>query len=128
MGLRVAIADDQELVRAGLRGIIEAEPDLRTRLWNNAHRMKSGLDRLGFDTGASVTPVIPIVVGEEYRLAFLWKRIFERGVFVNAAVAPAVAPDRALLRTSYMATHTDQHLDRAMSVFEESGREFGLIS
>jgi 8-amino-7-oxononanoate synthase len=108
--------------------IIESEPDLRTRLWKNANRMRSDLGRLGFDTGASVTPVIPIVVGEEYRLAFLWKRIFERGVFVNAAVAPAVEPDRALLRTSYMATHTDHHLDRAMSVFEESGREFGLIS
>jgi 8-amino-7-oxononanoate synthase len=107
--------------------IIEAEPELRTKLWSNANRMKSELGRLGFDTGASVTPVIPIVVGEEYRLAFLWKRIFERGVFVNAAVAPAVEPDRALLRTSYMATHADHHLDRALSVFEESGREFGLI-
>ena len=48
-------------------------------------------------------------------------------MFVNAAVAPAVEPDRALLRTSYMATHADHHLDRALSVFEESGREFGLI-
>ena len=90
--------------------------------------MKHELDGLGFDTGASTTPIIPIVVGDEYRLAFLWRKIFDSGVFVNAAVAPAVEPDRALLRTSYMATHEPRHLDQALSVFERAGKEFGLIA
>jgi 7-keto-8-aminopelargonate synthetase-like enzyme len=108
--------------------IIEREPDLRTRLWANARRMKAKLDGLGFDTGTSETPIIPIVVGDEYRLAYLWRRIFDAGVFANAAVAPAVEPHRALLRTSYMATHDAGHLDRALTVFQQAGKEFGLIA
>ena len=67
------------------------------------------------------------MVGDEYRLAFLWRKLLDNGVFCNAAVAPAVEADRALLRTSYMATHQDSHLDRALSVFERAGKEFGLI-
>ena len=111
----------------GALDVMESEPGLRDRLWANARRMKGELDRLGFDTGASTTPIIPIVVGDEYRLAFLWRKIFDSGVFVNAAVAPAVEANRALMRTSYMATHDDVHLDRALSVFERAGKEFGLI-
>ncbi len=108
--------------------VIESEPERVDKLWANARRMKHELDALGFDTGASTTPIIPIVVGEEYRLAFLWRKVFDSGVFVNAAVAPAVEPDHALLRTSYMATHEPRHLDRALAVFEQAGKEFGLIS
>jgi len=111
----------------GALDVIESEPHLRDRLWANARRMKSELTRLGFDTGESVTPIIPVVVGEEYRLAFMWRKLLDNGVFCNAAVAPAVEADRALLRTSYMATHQDSHLDRALSVFERAGKEFGLI-
>jgi 8-amino-7-oxononanoate synthase len=111
----------------GALDVMESEPGLRDRLWANALRMKRELDQLGFETGASETPIIPIVVGDEYRLAFLWRRIFDGGVFVNAAVAPAVEANRALLRTSYMATHADAHLDRALSVLERAGKEFGLI-
>jgi 8-amino-7-oxononanoate synthase len=107
--------------------VIESEPERVDKLWVNARRMKRELDALGFDTGASTTPIIPIVVGEEYRLAFLWRKVFDSGVFVNAAVAPAVEPDHALLRTSYMATHEPRHLDRALAVFEQAGKEFGLI-
>lgn len=108
--------------------VMEAEPELIDRLWRNANRMKSDLDGLGFNTGGSETPVIPIVVGDEYRLAFLWRKIFDAGVFTNAAFAPAVEPDRALLRTSYMATHEPRHLDQALTVFEQAGKEFGLIA
>jgi 8-amino-7-oxononanoate synthase len=107
--------------------VMEGHPELIDKLWGNANRMKRELDRLGFDTGASTTPIIPIVVGEEYRLAYLWRKLFDSGVFVNAAVAPAVEPDHALLRTSYMATHEARHLDRALTVFESAGKEFGLI-
>ena len=108
--------------------VIETEPQLRQRLWANTRYMKEKLDEMGFDTGVSSTPIIPLVVGDEYRCAFLWRRMFDAGVFVNAAVAPAVEPHHALIRTSYMSTHEHQHLDRALSVFQEAGREFGLIS
>lgn len=108
--------------------VIETEPERRTTLWANAHRVKAELTSMGFDTGVSETPIIPIVVGDEFRLAQFWKCVFEKGVFGNAAITPAVEPGHALLRTSYMATHEDHHLDRALTVFREAGREFGLIS
>jgi 8-amino-7-oxononanoate synthase len=107
--------------------VMERQPELRTQLWDNSRYMKESLTGLGLDTGTSETPIIPIVVGDEYKAAFLWRRMFDNGVFVNAAVAPAVEPDRALLRTSYMATHQREHLDRALGVFERAGKEFGLI-
>jgi len=107
--------------------IIEREPERRARLWKNTRFMADGLHALGFDTGDSQTPVIPVVVGED-RVAFiLARRLQEEGVFVNPVVAPAVPPGRALLRTSYMATHTREHLERALAAFAKVGREVGLI-
>lgn len=107
--------------------IIEREPERRERLWENTHFMAAGLAELGFDTGDSTTPVIPVVVGDD-RLAFLMAyRLQEEGVFVNPVVSPAVPPERALLRTSYMATHTREHLSRALDGFARVGRETGLI-
>jgi 8-amino-7-oxononanoate synthase len=107
--------------------IIEREPERRERLWENTRFMAAGLASLGFDTGNSATPVIPVVVGED-RLAFsMAHRLQEEGVFVNPVVAPAVPPERALLRTSYMATHTREHLSRALEAFAKVGREMGLI-
>ncbi|MBI2940260.1 MAG: pyridoxal phosphate-dependent aminotransferase family protein [Chloroflexi bacterium] len=107
--------------------IIEREPERRVRLWENTRKMKRALDELGFDTGLSESPIIPIIVGEDFRLGMFWKAAFDAGVFANAAVAPAVEPDHALLRTSYMATHTDEHLDRALDIFAAVGRDFQLI-
>ncbi|MFH1176063.1 MAG: aminotransferase class I/II-fold pyridoxal phosphate-dependent enzyme [Acidobacteriota bacterium] len=108
--------------------IIEREPERRERLWENTHFMADGLRSLGFDTGDSTTPIIPVVIGED-RLAFLMaKRLQEEGVFVNPVVSPAVPPGRALLRTSYMATHTRAHLERALEGFAKVGRELGVIT
>ncbi len=107
--------------------IIETEPDRRERLWANARRMKKELAGLGFNTGDSKSPVIPIIVGEEMRLATFWRRLLDAGVYTNAAVAPAVEPDRALIRTSYMATHEDKHLDRALEIFAKVGKQCSLI-
>jgi 8-amino-7-oxononanoate synthase len=107
--------------------IIEREPERRARLWENTRFMAEGLRGLGFDTGDSQTPVIPVVAGED-RLAFvLARRLQEEAVFVNPVVAPAVPSGRALLRTSYMATHTREHLERALAAFAKVGREVGLI-
>ena len=107
--------------------IIEREPERRRQLWDNTRYMAKGLADLGFDTGDSATPIIPVVVGED-RVAFVMaRRLQEEGVFVNPVITPAVPPGRALLRTSYMATHRRQHLDRALAAFAKVGREVGVI-
>jgi 7-keto-8-aminopelargonate synthetase-like enzyme len=89
--------------------------------------MLRGLRELGFDTGLSETPVIPIVVGDMYKALEMWKSLFENGVYTNVVLPPAVPPGRALLRTSYMATHTEEQLDFALGVFEKIGRVYRLI-
>jgi 7-keto-8-aminopelargonate synthetase-like enzyme len=107
--------------------VIENEPERRERLWENARRMKRDLAALGFDTGQSETPIIPVILGDD-RLTFEFvKALRSQGVFTNAAVSPAVEKGRALIRTSYMATHTTQHLDRVISAFRKVGKQLGAI-
>ncbi len=107
--------------------IIEAEPERRQRLWENTRFMMAELRALGFDCGESKTPVIPLVVGQDENAFRMAMRLQDEGVFVNAVVSPATPPGRALIRTSYMATHTSQHLTRALEAFRKVGRELGLI-
>jgi len=107
--------------------IIQEEPERRARLWEIVRKMKSAFDELGFDTCGSQSPVVPIVIGEMMDTFAFWKNLFENGVFANAAIPPAVSPGRSLIRTSYMATHTDEELNRVIDVFEKLGREFNLI-
>jgi len=90
-------------------------------------RMRTGLTSMGFRMGPSVTPIIPILTGTVDATMEAWKRCFEAGLYVNAVIAPAVPPDQCLLRTSYMATHTDEQIDRALSILGEVGRGLGLI-
>ncbi len=108
--------------------IIQREPERRERLWKNALRMQREIKALGFDIGATATPVIPIVVGDDMDCFVFWKALFDKGVFANPAVSPAVPPGGALIRTSYTATHTDAQLDRVLEVLAQVGREKGLIS
>jgi 7-keto-8-aminopelargonate synthetase-like enzyme len=89
--------------------------------------MKQELERLGFDTGASASPVIPLIVGEDVAAFRMTVRLQEEGVFVNPVVSPAVPPGRAMIRTSYMATHRREHLDKALEAIERVGRELGVI-
>ena len=108
--------------------IIDAEPERRQQLWDNTRFMMTSLRAIGFDCGDSETPVIPIVVGDDYLAFKMAKRLDEEGVFVNPVVSPACAPGRALIRTSYMATHRREHLTRALEAFQQVGRELGLVS
>jgi 8-amino-7-oxononanoate synthase len=108
--------------------LVEREPERRERLWENTRYMKQGLESLGFDTGESETPVIPIVVGDDWVCFEMVRRLHEEGVFVNPVISPAVPPGRAMLRTSYMATHTREHLDRALDALARIGREAGVLS
>ncbi len=107
--------------------IMEQEPELVDRLWEVTERMRSGLKSMGFQMGPSCTPIIPIIVGKMEKTFLAWKMCFEAGLYTNAVVAPAVPPDQCLLRTSYMATHTDEQIDRALNILGEVGAELGLI-
>jgi 8-amino-7-oxononanoate synthase len=107
--------------------IMENEPELVDRLWAVTERMRAGLKTLGFNMGPSVTPVIPIVTGDVATTILAWKKCFEAGLYTNPVLAPAVPPDQCLLRTSYMATHTDEQIDRALDILGTVGRELQLI-
>lgn len=107
--------------------IIENEPEHCERLWEVTERMRSGLKAMGFNTGPSVTPIIPVIIGGMEATFLAWKMCFEAGLYTNAVVDPAVPPDQCLLRTSYMATHTDEQIDRALNIMGGVGRELGLI-
>ena len=107
--------------------IIEREPERRERLWENTRFFTEGLRSLGFDTGRSQSPVVPIVVGEDATALTMAKRMHDEGIFVNCVLTPGTAPGRALIRTSLMATHERGHLARALDAFRTVGREMGLI-
>src|SRR5690606_22461789 len=107
--------------------IIRTEPERRARLWSNARRMKKELTALGFDTLTSESPIVPVVVGTMVRTFRFWRELFDTGVFTNPVIAPAVPENSCRIRTSYMATHTDEQLDEVLEVFARCGRAAGLI-
>jgi 8-amino-7-oxononanoate synthase len=107
--------------------LLEREPERRKRLWENTSYMKQELERMGFDTGESASPVIPIVIGEDMDAYHMTVRLQDEGVFVNPVVSPAVPPGRSMIRTSYMATHTREHLDRALEALDKVGQAMGMI-
>ncbi|MCK5146568.1 pyridoxal phosphate-dependent aminotransferase family protein [bacterium] len=107
--------------------ILEAEPERLDLLWKNTRKMKKGFDSMGFNTGESATPIIPIKIGKDDDCFAFWKLMFENGIFANPAISPAVPPDEAIIRTSYMATHTDEELDRVLEIFDGLGKKFGII-
>jgi 8-amino-7-oxononanoate synthase len=108
--------------------VMREEPERVQRLGEIGAHMRSEYRRLGFDIGKTETPVIPILIGDDTRTLTVWKALFEAGVFVNPVISPAVPEGRQLLRTSYMATHTDAQMTRVLETFEEVGKQVGLIS
>jgi 8-amino-7-oxononanoate synthase len=108
--------------------IIENEPDRRAQLWENTRKMLKGFTSLGFNTGLSQTPIIPVIVGDDEKAFTMAMMLQEEGVFVNVAVTPAVPAGMALIRTSYMATHTNEHLDIVLHAFEKVGKKLGIIT
>jgi 8-amino-7-oxononanoate synthase len=111
-----------------LRIIRDEGPDLMARLLDNAAYLRQGFRDLGLklvepgtlpDGTEAITPVVPVIVGEDWQAVLLWKALFEAGVYTNVALHPAVPPGGALLRTSLMATHERDQLDRALEIFEE---------
>jgi len=113
-------------VRAALI-IMQREPERIDRLWENTNRMKRGLEQLGFDTGNSQTPIIPVRIGDTIRTFTGCIKLQEEGVFVNPVVAPAVPEGDCLIRVSLMANHTFEQIDTALAKFEKIGLELGVI-
>ena len=107
--------------------VMRDEPQHSHRVIEVADRMRKGFTELGFNIGNSITPVVPIIIGDDELTFITWKKLFDNGVFVNPVISPAVSPGRQLLRTSYMATHTDTQMDKVLSAFEKVGKELGLI-
>jgi len=107
--------------------IIDNEPERLERLWYNTHKMLKGFKDLGFQIGPSETPIIPVIVGADETAFKMAMALQDEGVFANVAASPAVPPGKALIRTSYMATHTDEHLDRVLDVFKKVGKALGVI-
>jgi glycine C-acetyltransferase len=108
--------------------IMEEEPELIERLWANTRRFKSALVRLGFDTGASETPITPVMMGDAATAIRFAGRLFDVGVFAPSVVFPTVALDRARIRTIVTAAHSDEQLDRCVEAFDRVGHELGLIA
>jgi len=107
--------------------VMREEPERIERVNQIGERMRRGFKELGFNTGNSQTPVIPILIGSDEKTFLTWKLLFEAGVFVNPVISPAVSPGRQLLRTSYMATHTDEQLNTVLEIFSRIGKQVGLI-
>ena len=103
------------------------EPERVEHLGKIADYMRAGYRKMGFNIGTSETPVIPVIIGDGEKTFIMWKRLFDNGVFVNPVIAPAVPPGKQLLRTSYMATHTNQQMDFVLQKFESVGKELNLV-
>ncbi len=107
--------------------IIESEPERRARAFEVARQVRDGLRGLGFDTGDSVTPIVPVITGRKELATALWREVLTEGVFTSAVSAPAVPEERSLVRLSLQATHTDEDIDRILGAFAHAGRRLGLI-
>jgi glycine C-acetyltransferase len=107
--------------------VLMEEPQIIDQLWENTRFFKAGLERLGFDTGLSESPITPVIAGDSAKANTLSDRLFQEGVFAQAIAFPTVARDKARVRTIVTATHTRQDLQFALDKFEKVGRELSLI-
>ncbi len=107
--------------------VMRDEPERVERVNQIGDFMRKGYKSLGFNIGESVSPIIPIIIGDDENTFKIWKMLFDEGVFVNPVISPAVPPGMQLLRTSYMATHTDAQLERVLDVFGKVGKQLGII-
>jgi len=98
--------------------VVRAHPELREQLWANVHRLRQGLRELGYMIGATESPIVPILTGDEARTIALWQRLLTEGLYVNLIVPPGCAPDECLLRASCSAAHTVEHITQALAIFD----------
>ena len=107
--------------------VMAEEPERIRRLWDNARFLKGGFDELGFDTGQSDSPIIPIMVGDAERCLAMWDFLRKEGIFVNPVLPPGVPPGRCMIRISVTAGHTREQLGWALERFAKAGQAFDLL-
>ncbi|HEX9019512.1 MAG TPA: aminotransferase class I/II-fold pyridoxal phosphate-dependent enzyme, partial [Anaerolineaceae bacterium] len=119
-------AADAAACIAGL-DLLEQSTELNDRLWENTHYFKEEMHRLGFDTGRSVTPITPIMLGEAPLAQQFSREVFEQGVFAMALGFPTVPRGKARIRVMISAAHSREDLDQGLSIFASVGRKLGVI-
>ncbi len=107
--------------------ILEAEPERVTKLIANADKMRKGLIEAGFTVIEGRTAIVPVIVGDDPLAFAMWRKLYDSGVFVNVFISPGVPQGRQMMRTSYMSSHEDEHLDFILETFKKVGKEIGLI-
>ncbi|HEX5053520.1 MAG TPA: pyridoxal phosphate-dependent aminotransferase family protein [Planctomycetota bacterium] len=109
--------------------IIQTRPEMRRRVLQIAHRVRTGLAQLGFSTaGTLASPIVPVMVGDQERMLRLWRMLFDCGLFTNAVTQPAVPLGHDLIRTSYIASHTDEQVEQVLSRFADAGHRTGVLA
>ncbi|MAE76752.1 MAG: 8-amino-7-oxononanoate synthase [Planctomycetes bacterium] len=108
--------------------IIEQEPERRTKLMENADFLRRSFQELGFDTGPSCTPIVPLIIGGREPTFRFWRELYDNGVFTNPITAPAVPSGMDLIRTSVMATHTREQLEQVVKVVAKAARKLRLVA
>jgi 8-amino-7-oxononanoate synthase len=107
--------------------ILEAEPERVIKLIANADKMRKGLIEAGFTVIEGRTAIVPVIVGDDPLAFAMWRKLYDSGVFVNVFISPGVPQGRQMMRTSYMSSHEDEHLDFILDTFKKVGKEIGLI-
>ena len=107
--------------------VLKTEPERRTALWANTHRLINGMRDLGYDIGETETPIIPVQIGPMETTFVFWRKLFDAGVFTNPVMPPAVPPSQCRLRTSVMATHSFEQIDFCLEQFARIGKDLGVI-
>ena len=107
--------------------VMQEEPERIQRLIDIGKMMRARFSELGFNIGASQTPIIPIIIGDDMKTLRFWKALFDAGVYTNPVLSPAVPPGLQLLRTSYIASHTNEQLEKVLATFKVVGKELGVI-
>ncbi len=107
--------------------VLEEEPELVTKLVNNAARVRNGLSDAGFNVVPGRTGIVPVIVGDDVLAFNMWRELYDAGIFTNVFISPGVPQGRQMLRTSYMATHENEHLDYVIEQFIKVGKKLGII-
>ncbi len=107
--------------------VLEEEPERVDKLIRNAQRIRDGFKNSGFNVIDGRTGIVPVIVGDDEIALTMWKMLYDEGIFVNVFVPPGVPQGRQMMRTSYMATHEDYHLDKIIDTFDKVGKKLGLI-
>lgn len=107
--------------------ILKTEPERVNKLTNNANKIRTGLQSLGFNVMDGQTAIVPVIIGDDEVAFKFWTELFNNDIFVNVFISPATPPGKAMLRNSFMATHEDHHLDKILDVYAKVGRKLGVI-